>query len=186
MLNLLNTKSWWRKGEWRYSSTILDLGIRWRWAVSFTPQPLYSRRKIPRQPLDRRLREPQDRPGCCEVEQNLLPLPGIEPGHSPSLYQLSHFHTCMSLQPLWTLATFQLLNLYTVRRTPWTEDQPIARPLPTHRTSQTQNKRTETSMSQAGFEPKILVLERAKTVHALNRTASIRASEDSSCLRPRG
>jgi hypothetical protein len=23
-------------GEWRYSSTILDLGSRWRWVVSFT------------------------------------------------------------------------------------------------------------------------------------------------------
>jgi hypothetical protein len=30
-------------GEWRYSSTILDLGTRWRWVVSFTPRPLYSR-----------------------------------------------------------------------------------------------------------------------------------------------
>jgi hypothetical protein len=28
-------------GEWRYSSTILDLGIRWRLVVNFTPQPLY-------------------------------------------------------------------------------------------------------------------------------------------------
>jgi hypothetical protein len=24
-------------GEWRYSSTILDLGIRRRWVISFTP-----------------------------------------------------------------------------------------------------------------------------------------------------
>jgi hypothetical protein len=31
---------------------------------------------------------------------------------------------------------FQFLNLYTVGRTPWTVDQPIARPLPTHRTTQ--------------------------------------------------
>jgi hypothetical protein len=30
-------------GEWRYSSTILDLGTSWRWVVSFTPWPLYSR-----------------------------------------------------------------------------------------------------------------------------------------------
>jgi hypothetical protein len=27
--------------EWMYSSTILDLGTRWRCVVSFTPQPLY-------------------------------------------------------------------------------------------------------------------------------------------------
>jgi hypothetical protein len=27
-------------GEWRYSSTILHVGTRWRWTVSFTPLPL--------------------------------------------------------------------------------------------------------------------------------------------------
>jgi hypothetical protein len=27
--------------EWRYSFIILDLGTRWRWVVSLTPQPLY-------------------------------------------------------------------------------------------------------------------------------------------------
>jgi hypothetical protein len=45
---------------------------------------------------------------------------------------------------LWPL--FQFLNLYTVGRTPWTGDQPVARPLPKYRTTQTQNKRTQTSM----------------------------------------
>jgi hypothetical protein len=30
---------------------------------------------------------------------------------------------------------FQFLNLYTVGRTPWTGDEPVARPLPTHRTT---------------------------------------------------
>jgi hypothetical protein len=29
---------------------------------------------------------------------------------------------------------FSLLILYTVSRTPWTGDQPVAKPLPTHRT----------------------------------------------------
>jgi hypothetical protein len=33
---------------------------------------------------------------------------------------------------------FCFLILYTVGRTPWTGDQPVARPLPTHRTAQTQ------------------------------------------------
>jgi hypothetical protein len=32
---------------------------------------------------------------------------------------------------------FSFLILYTVRRTPWIEDQPVARPLPTRRTTQT-------------------------------------------------
>jgi hypothetical protein len=44
---------------------------------------------------------------------------------------------------LWTLVAFSVsLIQYTVGRTSWTGDQPIARPLPTHRTTQTQNKRT--------------------------------------------
>jgi hypothetical protein len=34
------------------------------------------------------------------------------------------------------------LIFYTVGRTPWTGDQPVARPLPTHRKTQTQNKYT--------------------------------------------
>jgi hypothetical protein len=41
---------------------------------------------------------------------------------------------------------FQFLNLYTVGRDPWTEDHPVARPLPTHITTQTRNKRTQTSV----------------------------------------
>jgi hypothetical protein len=65
---------------------------------------------------------------------------------------------------------FQFLILYIVGRTPGTGDQPVARPLPTPRTTQTQNKHTD--------------------IHALSgiRTydPSVRASEDSSCLRPRG
>jgi hypothetical protein len=49
----------------------------------------------------------------------------------------------MALQPFvgpWSL--FSSLILYTVGRTFCTGDQPVARPLPTHRTTQTQNKRT--------------------------------------------
>jgi hypothetical protein len=43
-------------------------------------------------------------------------------------------------------------------------DEPVARALSTHRTTQTQNKRTQTSMPLVGFEP---------------------TSQDGSCLRPR-
>jgi hypothetical protein len=47
-----------KEKEWMYSSIILDLGIRWRWVVSFTPRSLYSRGKTPRNPLVRRLGGP--------------------------------------------------------------------------------------------------------------------------------
>jgi hypothetical protein len=33
----LSLMPWTHMGEWRYSSTFLDLGTRWRWMVSFTP-----------------------------------------------------------------------------------------------------------------------------------------------------
>jgi hypothetical protein len=68
---------------------------------------------------------------------------------------------------------FSFLNIYTVGRTPWTGDQPIARLLPTHRTTQTQNKRTQASMSRVGFKPTIPVFDRAKTVHALDPAAIV-------------
>jgi hypothetical protein len=68
---------------------------------------------------------------------------------------------------------FQFLNLHTVGRTPWTGDQPVAKSLPTHRTTQTQNKRTQTSMTRVGFEPTIPVFERAKRVLALDRGATV-------------
>jgi hypothetical protein len=78
----------------------------------------------------------------------------------------------MALEPFiepWPLLQFRNL-FYTGCRTPWTGNQSVARPLPTHRTTQTQNKRTQTSMPRVGFEPTAPALE----------------NEDSSCLRPRG
>jgi hypothetical protein len=68
---------------------------------------------------------------------------------------------------------FILLMFHTVIRIPWIGDQPVARPLPAHRTAQTQNKRTRTSMPQVRFEPTIPVFERAKTVHALDSAATV-------------
>jgi hypothetical protein len=80
----------------------------------------------------------------------------------------------MALQPFvgpWPL--FQFLDFYTVGRTPWMEDQTVARPLPAHRTAQTENKRTQTYMPQVRFEPTTSVFERSKTVHALDFAAAV-------------
>jgi hypothetical protein len=52
-------------------------------------------------------------------------------------------------------------------------DQPLRRPLPEHRTAQTQNERTQSYMSRVGSEPTIPLFERAKTVHALDRAAAV-------------
>jgi hypothetical protein len=51
-------------------------------------------------------------------------------------------------------------------------DQPVARSLHTHKTTQTQNKRTQTPMPSVGFEPTTPAFEKAKTVHALDRAAT--------------
>jgi hypothetical protein len=79
-------------GEWRYSSTILDLGIKWKWMVSFTPQPLYLRRKSARYPLGRRPGN-QSRSGRCGERKkyfSCLESNNGYPACSPSLYRLSY------------------------------------------------------------------------------------------------
>jgi hypothetical protein len=60
----------------------------------------------------------------------------------------NHIRSSKAIHPLvgpWPLLQFH--NLFdTGGRTPWASDQPVARSLPTCGSTQTQNKRTETSM----------------------------------------
>jgi hypothetical protein len=79
-LNQLSTTPWKRIAEWRYNSTILDLGNRWKCVVSLIPRPVYSR-----YPLRRRPGAPQSRSGHWRVEQNIFPLPKIKPRPSSPL-----------------------------------------------------------------------------------------------------
>jgi hypothetical protein len=91
--------------------------------------------------------------------------------HTPYYLIISISFCCFHLEHRASVKCFvslQFLNLKTIGRTPWMGDQPAARLLPT----QTQNKRTQTSMSCVGFEPTIPAFERAKTVHALDRSAT--------------
>jgi hypothetical protein len=73
----------------------------------------------------------------------------------------------------WTLADFSVSWSCKVGRTHWMRDHPVARPLPTHRTTQTYSKYTQTSIPWVGFEPTIPECERAKTVHSLNCAATV-------------
>jgi hypothetical protein len=75
-------------GEWRYSSTILDPGTRWRWVVSSTSRPFY--------PMDKRLSEPQCRPGLYE-EKNLASVANPTPAVGASSYTDSRILTNRSL-----------------------------------------------------------------------------------------
>jgi hypothetical protein len=72
----------------------------------------------------------------------------------------------------WALAAFQVFNPIHSRKDSFGGDQPVARRVHIHRTTQTQNKRTQTSMLRAGFEPTTPVFEQAKTLHALDCAAT--------------
>jgi hypothetical protein len=67
------------EGSGGIAPPILNLGIGWRWVVSFTPLPLYTQGKSPRYPPHRRLDGPQSRAGYYRGEKNLLPFSGAEP-----------------------------------------------------------------------------------------------------------
>jgi hypothetical protein len=71
----------------------------------------------------------------------------------------------------WHLCSY-LIHTQSVGLLSW-GDQPTVRLLPTHRTTQTRNKCTQTSMSRVGFEPMIPVSERVKTADALDCTATV-------------
>jgi hypothetical protein len=88
--------------------------------------------------------------------------------------EICQTYRSMALQPFvgpWSL--FGFLILYTVGMTFWTGDEPTARPLPIHTTTQTQNKRRQTYMPWLGFEPTDAVFEQLKTFYALNRAATV-------------
>jgi hypothetical protein len=82
-------------GLWRYSSTILELGIRWRWVVSFTPWLLYTRGKSPRYPLVRRMCGPQSRSERYGQQNTRLELnPSRQPVALPTELSLRFSSKC--------------------------------------------------------------------------------------------
>jgi hypothetical protein len=56
--------NWAPRHEGGLGESFFDLGTRWRWVVSLTPQPLYPQGKNPWYTLDRRLGGSQSRSGC--------------------------------------------------------------------------------------------------------------------------
>jgi hypothetical protein len=92
------------------------------------------------------------------------------PAKDNSSYQCGYLSTCLRVcSPILDVGHFLVCWSFTQSVGPhWTGDQPVARPLPyIHRTAQTQNKRTQ------------LCLKSIRTYDP-----SVRAGEDSSCLRP--
>jgi hypothetical protein len=98
--------------------------------------------------------------------ENLIKIPTSETD-DPNFFSLAP-------QPPWVLASdFQFHDHFTDGRTPWTSDQLVARPLPKHRTTQTQNKDIHMPYIHAlcGFR---------------THDPGFRASEDSTCFRTLG
>jgi hypothetical protein len=79
----------------------------------------------------------------------------------------------------WPLIQFRN-NFFTDGGTHWTSDQPVAMPLTKHRKTQIQNKRIHTPNIHGwvGFEPTIPASERAMTVHASDRAATVTANRN--------
>jgi hypothetical protein len=70
-------------GEWRYSSTILDLGTRWGVSGQLHAPAVLPPAKLSSVPFDMRLGGPQSRCGCYGEEENLASAwnrtPTVEP-----------------------------------------------------------------------------------------------------------
>jgi hypothetical protein len=87
---------------------------------------------------------------------------------------MSLFFSPLALQPPWALASdFSVSWSFSDGRTPWTGDQLVARPLPKHRTTQTQNKH-------------IHLLNIHDLCGIRTHDPGFRASEYSTCLRSLG
>jgi hypothetical protein len=85
---------------------------------------------------------------------------------------LSIFLFSLALQPPWTLpSNFQFHDRFADVRTLWTSNQLVSRPLPKHRTTQTHKKHIHI--------PNIYALCGIRA-----HDSGLRASEDSTCLRP--
>jgi hypothetical protein len=82
------------------------------------------------------------------------------------------FSISLLLLPLWSIGLIsQFFYHFTDGRTPWTGHQLVARPLPKHRITQTQNKHIHIPNIHALCG--IRASERVKTVHALDRSATV-------------
>jgi hypothetical protein len=91
-----------------------------------------------------------------------------------SVYLSIYLSAClfMALQPfVGPCLLLQFLNLHTVGKTPWTGDQPIAKPLPAHTGQHKHRINAHRHYASSGTR---------------TYDASVRASEDCSCLRRRG
>jgi hypothetical protein len=106
-----------------------------------------------------------------QIETSLFVASYDSQGHGGGIRPRLHTGTALCWAVAAFISTFTML--YTDGMTPWTGDQPVARLLSTHMTAQKQNKRTQIHMPRVGFEPMTPVFKRARTVHVLDRAATV-------------
>jgi hypothetical protein len=107
-----------------------------RWNENWQGTPKYSEKTCPSASLS------TTNPTWTNLGSN----PGRR-GGKPATNRLSYGTASLFIwlySPLLELGRFYSFSwsFYTVGRIPWTGDKPVARPLPAHRTTQIQNKRT--------------------------------------------
>jgi hypothetical protein len=81
-------KAYWGNGG--IALRILDLGIRWRWVISFTPRPLYPQGKSPWYPLRRNWVGP--RTGLNAVVRRIISSP-YRDSNPPIIRPVAHLYT---------------------------------------------------------------------------------------------
>jgi hypothetical protein len=88
----------------------------------------------------------------------------------------------LALQPQfgpWPISMkLQFSRSWTVDRTPWAGDQLVARPLPVYNHRKTHTRTLKHPCPGWGLEPTIPASEREKTVHALDRPATVTGKEE--------
>jgi hypothetical protein len=112
---------------------------------------------------------------CVACTTHLIRLVWIKFGEYLSIYLSVCLSVCLPIYP-WLYSPFLELGrffsfvifFHIVGETPWTGDQPVARPLPTHNTAQTQNKHNTDIHVSNGIR---------------THDPSVRVGEDCSCLR---
>jgi hypothetical protein len=154
--------------EWRYCS-ILDLGSKWRWVVSFILRSFNPKANSLQYSLYRRLagspdsvRTSRRREKSLDSVENLL---------------LLLFHWLYSPLGPWPLFFSFMFILQTVGLLGRVISPSQGLYLNTGQHKHRINTYTHrTSMPSMGFEPTIPASERAKTVHALDRSATVTGS----------
>jgi hypothetical protein len=111
------------------------------------------------------------------VVKRKIPSPGRESNPRTPIFQpIAQRYTDWAITALLSYSKSQLTSetMTPVRhfgRSPWTGDQPVARPIPTQDSTK-HKERGHTTMPRAGFEPTISVLEWPITIGALDHEAA--------------